>query len=81
MGDGADYGQEEAYEDNTYLQEMEQESMEKLYQEAKSAPKGSTVECPVCHRVFLKKHPAQAFCGHNGKRTCKDRFHNFTNEE
>jgi len=43
-----------------------------LYKINKQKKVGATIECPVCHKKFLKKQYSQAFCCIR----CKDKFHN-----
>ena len=43
-----------------------------LYKINKQKKVGATIECPVCHKKFLKKQYSQAFCCLH----CKDAFHN-----
>lgn len=43
-----------------------------LYQTNKDAKVNEQIECPVCHKKFIKRQYSQAFCcGH-----CKDKFWN-----
>lgn len=51
-----------------------------LYQEAKSAKVGMTIQCPSCLHIFKKTHYAQAFCKTKGKRVCNDNYWNNTVE-
>ena len=45
-----------------------------LYKNNKSAKVGTEIECPVCHKRFIKKSYQQAFCCGE----CKDKFWNRT---
>ena len=45
-----------------------------LYKNNKSAKVGTEIECPVCHKRFIKKSYQQAFCC----KDCKDKFWNRT---
>ena len=45
-----------------------------LYKNNKSAKVGTEVECPTCHKRFIKKSYQQAFCC----KDCKDKFWNRT---
>ena len=45
-----------------------------LYKENKLAAVGTEIECPVCHKRFIKKYYQQAFCDF----MCKNNFWNRT---
>ena len=45
-----------------------------LYKNNKSAKVGTEIECPTCHKRFIKKSYQQAFCC----KDCKDKFWNRT---
>lgn len=48
-----------------------------LYKLNKEAKTGEIIECPVCHRKFVKRQYSQAFCCTN----CKDKFWNRHNPD
>lgn len=48
-----------------------------LYKQNKAAKCGTEIECPVCHRKFIKRQYSQAFCS----TKCKDKFHNHHNPD
>ena len=48
-----------------------------IYKENKNASVGTLIECPVCHKKFIKKQYSQAFCC----LQCKDKFHNRHNKD
>ena len=58
-------------------QEQELDEMALFYQQAKSAPTGSTVTCPNCAADFRKKTYNQCFC----VKGCKDNFWNLVKPE
>jgi hypothetical protein len=80
-GHGGLDGIEEAFEAAEVERDGMEEHMQELYRAAKAATVGSTVECPVCFKPFVKTTKGQAFCSHRGRGNCKDRFWNLTNEE
>lgn len=54
--------------------------MKAAYRQAKEAPTGSVIVCPVCGRNHTKTTYHKVFCsnGKNGGRNCKDRYWNVT---
>ena len=51
---------------------MENYSVKDRYLKTKESKTGETIKCPICGKVFIKKHYAQAFCC----KECKDRYWN-----
>lgn len=47
-----------------------------LYEVAKAAAIGTTLECPGCRRQFTKTSYQQAFCSNKGAGNCKDAYWN-----
>jgi len=76
MGDGVDYGQEEAYESSSLELEMDIEEMCRLYKAAREAKTGSTVLCPTCKKAHRKTTYHKVF----DSTRCKDRYWNLTDE-
>ena len=76
MGDGREYGNEEAYE---FVEENRDEArgrMSEAYRVAKAARVGSSVECPVCSKPFKKRSYQHIFCSNKGRGNCKDTYWN-----
>jgi hypothetical protein len=49
----------------------DEELFKERYDKAKSLDTGSTTRCATCHREFVKKTKAQAFCGERGQKNSK----------
>lgn len=44
----------------------------------RAAKIGTTIKCPTCGRLFVKKSYQQVFCRNKGRNNCKDRYWNIS---